>query len=73
MADNGPGISPDQRDLVFERFHRGADNSAPGAGLGLAIVKQACMRLGGSVHIADGLDYKGCQFVVRIPIVSNNG
>jgi two-component system sensor histidine kinase QseC len=73
VADNGPGISPDQRDLVFERFHRGADHSAPGAGLGLAIVKQACMRLGGSVHISDGLDNKGCQFVVRIPIVSNNG
>ena len=71
VADNGPGIPPGQRDLVFERFHRGADHSAPGAGLGLAIVKQACMRLGGSVQVSDGLDNKGCQFVVRIPIVSN--
>jgi two-component system sensor histidine kinase QseC len=70
VADNGPGIPPGQRDLVFERFHRGADHSAPGAGLGLAIVKQACMRLGGSVQVSDGLDNKGCQFVVRIPIVS---
>ena len=41
--------------------------------VGLAIVKQACMRLGGSVHLSDEMDRKGCQFVVRIPIVSNNG
>jgi hypothetical protein len=31
------------------------------------------MRLGGSVYLSDGMDSKGCQFVVRIPIVSNNG
>jgi two-component system sensor histidine kinase QseC len=73
VADSGPGIPPGQRDLVFERFHRGADHSAPGAGLGLAIVKQACVRLDGSVQVSQGLDNKGCEFVVRIPVVSNNG
>ncbi len=66
VADNGPGIAPDQQKLVFERFHRGDDPLAPGAGLGLAIVKQACARLGGSVRLAPGLDGRGCQFVVDI-------
>ena len=66
VADNGPGIAPEQQKVVFERFHRGDDPLAHGAGLGLAIVKQACVRLGGSVRLAPGLDGRGCQFVVDI-------
>jgi signal transduction histidine kinase len=72
VADNGPGISPDQRELVFERFHRGVDHTTPGAGLGLAIVKQACFRLGGRVHIEQGLGDEGCQFVVCLPTGTKN-
>ena len=67
VTDNGPGIAADQRELVFERFHRGADHSAPGAGLGLAIVRQACQRLGGSVSLKPGPNGRGCQFVVDLP------
>lgn len=66
VVDNGPGIQPDRRELVFERFHRGGDHSAPGAGLGLAIVKQACARLGGSVYVEEGPDGRGCRFVVQL-------
>lgn len=72
VADNGPGISEERRELVFERFHRGIDHTAPGAGLGLAIVKQACVRMDASVHIEKGLDGAGCQFVVRVPSVSKS-
>lgn len=36
VDDSGPGIDPDERDLIFDRFHR-ASTSAGGAGLGLAI------------------------------------
>lgn len=68
VSDNGPGIPPEQRDLVFERFHRGGDHAAPGAGLGLAIVRQACKRLGGSVRLEAGPHGRGCLFVVQIPI-----
>lgn len=67
VTDNGPGIAADQRELVFERFHRGADHAAPGAGLGLAIVRQACQRLGGSVFLKPGINGRGCQFVVDLP------
>lgn len=39
VADNGPGIAPDQRERVTERFFRGPDTAGqPGTGLGLALV-----------------------------------
>ena len=55
VADNGPGIAPAERGLVFERFWRGKDHNQPGSGLGLAIVRQAAGRLGGELRLVDGL------------------
>lgn len=66
VADNGPGIAEQQRELVFERFYRVNGNAAPGAGLGLAIVKQAALRMGGTVRISQGLDERGCAFHVLL-------
>lgn len=40
VADNGPGIAPEYRQRVFERFFRLLGNESPGSGLGLSIVKQ---------------------------------
>ncbi|RCW43693.1 two-component system sensor histidine kinase MprB [Halopolyspora algeriensis] len=49
VADSGPGISPEDRPHVFERFYRSTDaRTLPGSGLGLAIVKQVAERHGGS-------------------------
>ena len=67
VTDNGPGIAPAQRDLVFERFYRGQRQDAHGAGLGLAIVRQACARQGGSVTLAAGAGGAGCRFTVTLP------
>jgi two-component system sensor histidine kinase QseC len=67
VADNGPGIAPAQRDLVFERFYRGAQQDTRGSGLGLAIVRQACARLKGSVALAAGEHNTGCRFTVTLP------
>ena len=66
VADDGPGIAPDQRDLVFERFHRGSGHAAPGAGLGLAIVREAAVRLGGGVTLGPGIGGAGCAFTVSV-------
>lgn len=70
VADDGPGIAPDQRALVFERFHRGGGNgnqhAASGAGLGLAIVREAAARLDGHVTLEDGIDGRGCSFAVLL-------
>ena len=68
VTDNGPGIAPAQRDLVFERFYRGHQQDAHGSGLGLSIVRQACVRLGGSVVLTDGHGGAGCRFTVSLPL-----
>jgi two-component system sensor histidine kinase QseC len=66
VADDGPGIAPAQRALVFERFHRGTGHDVAGAGLGLAIVREAAARLHGRVSLDNGIDGKGCTFTVLI-------
>jgi two-component system sensor histidine kinase MprB len=52
VRDHGPGISAEERTLVFNRFYRSAAaRTMPGAGLGLAIVKQIADAHGGTVTI----------------------
>ena len=40
IDDNGPGIPPEEREFVFERFYRSQDSDQYGTGLGLAMVKR---------------------------------
>ncbi len=56
VADTGPGIPPEERERVFERFYRGAGGrtTGPGTGLGLAIVAELAERWGGRVELLDG-------------------
>ena len=53
VSDAGPGIPLDERQRVFERFHRVAGDRTQGTGLGLAIVKGIVERHGGTVRLAD--------------------
>jgi signal transduction histidine kinase len=48
VDDDGPGLNPDQRELVLQRGVR-ADEAAPGSGLGLAIVRDIAELHGGSI------------------------
>ncbi len=50
VDDSGPGIAADQREAVFDRFHR-ADDAAAGTGLGLAIADSVVRATGGTWHI----------------------
>ncbi len=70
IEDNGPGIRPEERELIFSKFRRGwahTRTSAPGAGLGLAISWQIMRRLGGSLSLAQGSGSGAC-FRVRLPL-----
>jgi signal transduction histidine kinase len=51
VYDRGPGVADDEREAVFERFHRGRAGLAgpPGSGLGLAIARELARGWGGDV------------------------
>ena len=55
VVDDGPGVPPEHRDLVFERFHRAdsARTHGGGSGLGLAIARGLAERAGGSLDLVD--------------------
>ena len=66
VEDDGPGIPPEERARVFDRFYRLRGTTGDGAGLGLAIVRQIAERYGGSVTLGDGAG-KGLRVEVRFP------
>lgn len=69
IADEGPGIPPDEADRVFERFYR-ADPARPGssggAGLGLSIARWIVDLHGGDIR-PQANQPSGCTMVVRLP------
>ncbi|HKF97972.1 MAG TPA: ATP-binding protein [Steroidobacteraceae bacterium] len=64
VTDDGPGIPPDERRRVFDRFYRRAGTSPTGSGLGLAIVKAIADAHGASVTLGDGADGKGLAVTI---------
>jgi two-component system, OmpR family, sensor histidine kinase MtrB len=70
VEDEGPGIAPDERDRIFERFSRGSTGRrrglGDGTGLGLAIVAQHVRQHGGRVWV-EGRPGGGARFVVELP------
>lgn len=78
VADNGPGISPQLRGKLFERFTRAdASRNRQGGstGLGLAICAAIAQAHGGSVQLADPANYlddaaQGACFVLSLPVAS---
>ena len=64
VTDQGPGIAPADRALVFERFTRGGADDG-GTGLGLAIARWAVELHGGSIAVVG--EPPGCRIQVKLP------
>lgn len=72
VEDHGPGVPPDDRELVFERFARGMTagrrGSSEGAGLGLSLVREHVRLHGGRVEVTDRLGGEpGARFIIELP------
>ena len=68
VSDTGPGIAPEERERVFDRFHRADASGQSGSGLGLSIVK----RIADAHHATIALDTPpsgpGLLVTVRFPV-----
>ena len=74
ISDSGPGIRPEQKDFIFERFRQGTQSLNKiheGAGLGLAISKAYIELLGGTIWIESEFG-KGSTFRFDTPIRHQN-
>jgi signal transduction histidine kinase len=67
VQDDGPGIKPELRAKVFERFFRAPGSDMPGSGLGLSIVQKIAAARGAGVRLGDGLDGRGVGVVLLFP------
>jgi two-component system phosphate regulon sensor histidine kinase PhoR len=70
VKDNGPGISKEHIDRLFERFYRvdkARSREQGGTGLGLAIVKHIVLNFNGTIQVESNLG-KGSKFIVEIPV-----
>jgi len=72
VEDHGAGVPLEERNLVFERFARGAvagrRSSSDGAGLGLALVDEHVRLHGGNAKVEDRRDGQpGARFVIELP------
>jgi signal transduction histidine kinase len=72
VRDDGPGIAPQERERVFERFYRTPGTIAPGTGLGLAIVRRIAQAHRATVEFSDGINGRGIGVVVTMPVLTSH-
>ncbi|HEY4744933.1 MAG TPA: ATP-binding protein [Desulfuromonadaceae bacterium] len=72
ITDSGPGIPPEERERVFDRFYRRQGMDSAGSGLGLAIVKSAATRHGGTVVLGEADAGKGLKVTIELPLFPLN-
>lgn len=70
VQDNGPGIDPDNAQMIFDKFSRGHQESAiPGVGLGLAICRAIVAIHGGKIW-ATNAEGGGAVFHFTLPLIT---
>lgn len=67
VSDQGPGIPPEERARVGERFYRILGTEPSGSGLGLSIVERVAALHGAKVALGEGPDGKGLRVTVAFP------
>ncbi|MCS0659343.1 ATP-binding protein [Massilia terrae] len=72
VSDTGPGIPPQERERVFDRFYRGEGNDSWGSGLGLSIVRSIADAHGASVTLGGREQGSGLVATVRFPPASTD-
>ncbi|MDD5364363.1 MAG: ATP-binding protein [Gallionellaceae bacterium] len=67
VADDGPGLVPEEREKLGLRFHRFGPQTAEGVGLGLSIARRIAELHGAEIRFGDGLDGVGLAVEVVFP------
>ena len=67
VRDSGPGIPPEMRERIFDRFSRVGSRRSDGAGLGLAIVRSIAESHGGRVWVESEIG-QGTTFTIEVPV-----
>jgi len=70
VVDDGPGIPPEERSRVLDRFYRRPGTSPAGSGLGMAIVKAIADAHGATLALDSGPAGKGLAVSVEFPAVA---
>jgi two-component system, OmpR family, sensor histidine kinase TctE len=64
VQDDGPGIPPEERTRIFERFYRLQNSNSDGCGLGLSIVEEIARLHNATVEVTGGANDRGSRFSV---------
>jgi PAS domain S-box-containing protein len=67
ISDEGPGISDEDKDKIFDRFRRADTSQVSGHGLGLAIARMALKCHGEDIHVEDNYGGVGTTFWFTVP------
>jgi two-component system sensor histidine kinase TctE len=74
VEDSGPGITPAERELVFQPFYRSLGNDVDGSGLGLPIAQEIAHQHHASISVDDtrpGQTPPGARFTVRFDLTAD--
>jgi Na+/proline symporter/nitrogen-specific signal transduction histidine kinase len=75
VADNGPGLRPEEQEIVFEKFRQAGDaliDKPHGTGLGLPISREIITRLGGEIWV-QSRPGAGATFAFTLPVARPEG